>query len=364
MTSKLCKSGLGSLAARLAVTLSLIAGTCSLCSASPAIATETGPPEAPLTEPCKGPILNGDSQRLCGTLNPHTRARTGYYFAYNERAPCTAGARTAPQEVEGEEVGVFGEVSALEPDTSYTACLVAVNAGGEAVGNEVSFVTPSAPPLLVDLSTGAITQHDAVLEVEINPQGLATTYEFRLESPLCQPTLPEHCEASGGNQIATGSIPAGHGQDKVSVDIAEIYNPLTPNTTYGYSVLAANSAGETVSTQQSFTTPAEPITTPSPGVPPSTQSSLTLATQAPQQTAAASPPQGPSVAVLGPLTVPTEKRGTPQQTRAKKLSMALRACERASRKIRAQCRREAQKKYGQSLSTHRRGRPEEFTFER
>jgi hypothetical protein len=323
-------------------------------------ATEAERPEMPLTEPCTGAGPNDVGENLCGTVNPHSRARTSYHFAYNAGEPCTGGARTAAQEVEGEDVGVFGEVNGLEPNTSYTACLVAVTAGGEAVGNEVAFVTTPAVPAVVDLSAGTITQHDAVLGAEINPQGLATTYEFRLESPVCRPAPPEHCEATGGYQIATGGVPAGHDEDKVSVDIAEVYHQLVPSTTYGYSVVAANSAGETVSTQQSFTTSAEPISPPSLGVPPSTQGSLAPTIQAPQQTAAASSPEGPSAAVLGPLAVPTNKRGTP---RGKGLRAALEACERASRKTRAQCRRQAQEKYGHRPSTRQRAQ-QEFTFER
>lgn len=365
MTQKTYNGKSGSLASRLAtVTIVVIAGTCSLCVAAPALAASTEPPEAPLTEPCTGPILGGASQMLCGTLNPHSRTRTAYYFAYSTQAPCTAGARTPAQEVEGEDVGVFAELSDLEPDTTYAVCLVAVNAGGYSAGNEIAFVTPPAPPVVGELSASAITQNDAVLEAEINPQGLATTYEFRLESPLCQPALPEHCVASGDSQIATGSIPAGHRPEKVTVDLAHLAHSLTPSTTYGYTVVAANSAGTTVSAQQSFTTAAEPIVQPEPEPPPNNQvSSTTTVTQAPQQAAQSSPPQGPSAAVLRPIAPPASKPSPKQPTRQQRLSAAVKACEKVSRTHRARCQRAAQEKYGQALRKHAAGH-EEFTFER
>jgi hypothetical protein len=352
-------------ASRLAtVTIAVIAGACSLCVAAPTLAASTKPPEAPLTEPCTGPILGGAGQPLCGTLNPHSRTRTAYYFAYSTETPCTAGARTTAQEVEGEDVGVFGEVSNLEPDTTYAVCLVAINAGGYSVGNEIVFLTPPAPPVIGELSANVITQHDAVLEAEINSQGLATTYEFRLESPLCQPTLQEHCVASGGSRIATGSIPAGHHPQKASVDLAELGHSLTPSTTYGYSVVAANSAGTTVSPQQSFTTPADPTLAPPAEPPPNNdENSTAITAQAPQQAAPSSPPQGPSAAALGPITPPARKPSTKKPTRQQQLSAALRTCDKVSRTTRARCRRQAQEKYGQALRRPA-ARPEEFTFER
>ncbi len=365
MTRNNNNAKLRSLASRLAtVTIALIAGTCSLCVVAPTLAASTKPPEAPLTEPCTGPILGGASQPLCGTVNPHSRTRTAYYFAYSTETPCTAGERTLAQEVEGEDVGVFGEASDLEPDTTYAVCLVAVNAGGYSVGNEIVFVTPPAPPIVGELSASAVTQHDAVLEAEINPQGLATHYEFRLESPLCQPALPEHCVASGGSQIATGSIPAGHRPEKVSVELAELAHSLTPTTTYGYSVVATNSAGTTVSPQESFSTSAEPIIPPPAEPPPNSQGTGTaIVTQAPQQAAPSSPPQGPSAAILRPISPPASKPSTKGPTRQQRLNAALKACDKVSRTTRARCRRQAQEKYGQALSKHTTGR-EEFTFER
>jgi hypothetical protein len=350
-----------SFAVKLTIALILLGGMWSPCSVASTLATEIAPPEAPVTQLCGATVPNAGGETFCGTLNPHTRARAGYYFAYSAEAPCTAGAKTAAQELEGEDVAVFGAASNLEPNTAYVICLVAVNAGGETVGNEVSIVTPLAPPALLGLSANSISQHDAVLEVEINPYGLATTYEFRLESPPCPSTSPEPCGASGGSQIATGSLPAGHGQEKVSVDLADVGHPLTPATSYGYSVLAANAAGQTTSPRQAFVTLVEAMPPPFYEVPAGLPESATLpATPQPAET----PKRGPTAASLGPLTATSEKRGTHRLTRREKLRKALSACGKVSRETRTPCRRHALERYGRLSSRPRPRLHEEFTFER
>ena len=345
-----------SVAVKLTIALVLLMGTWSLCSLAPALATASAPPEAPVTQPCGAKVPSAGGETFCGTLNPHTRARTGYYFAYSAEAPCTTGAKTAIQELEGEDVAVFGEASDLQPNTAYAICLVAVNAGGETVGNEVSILTPPAPPGLFGLSASSISQHDAVLEVEINPYGLATTYEFRLQSPFCEP-----CGTSSDSTIATGSIPAGHGQERVSVDLADVGHPLAPATSYGYSVVASNGAGETASPRQSFITLVEPMPGPVYEAPAGGQQS-NPAPAAPQQ--AEIPKPGPSAASLGSLTATGGKRKTHRLTRREKLRKALRACERAPREFRTLCRHRARERYGRLSRRPRPGPREEFTFER
>jgi hypothetical protein len=48
---------------------------------------------------------------LCGTLNPHAIAKTGYYFAYNTSVSCTGGNRTPTEaEAEGRGIAVSSEL--------------------------------------------------------------------------------------------------------------------------------------------------------------------------------------------------------------------------------------------------------------
>jgi len=322
----------------------LVGASSSLCSVAPAMATETAPPETPITQVCGA---MAPDETFCGILNPHTRARTGYYFAYKLTPPCTAGATTATEELEGEDVAVFSEASDLEPNTPYALCLVAINGEGQTVGNEVSIVTPAAPPALLGLLASSISPHDAILEVEIDSYGLATSYEFRLDGPF------------GVSETASGSIPAGRGKEKVSVDLAELGPPLAPATSFGYSVRATSSAGQAVSPNQFFTTLIEPLPFAVPEIAASTQERGPALTLPP----AAVPEQVPSAASLGPFAPTGSNRRVHRLTRGERLRKALRVCDRGPRDARAQCRHRARQRFGRSP----RARQElhgEFTFER
>ena len=113
-------------------------------------------------------------------------------------------------------------------------------------------------PSIENLSTSNITQDDATLEAQINPEGEETSYEFFLESPWCGTRGPGACEAGGGVPIAHGVIPAGLTAQTVSVDLAGVGQELSPGETYGYRVVATNKAGESVYHEKTFTTLAPP----------------------------------------------------------------------------------------------------------
>jgi hypothetical protein len=131
-------------------------------------------------------------------------------------------------------------------------------------GSDQTFTTPAeGSPWIAGESVSDITPTDATLEAQINPDGLQTTYEFRLETPVCQeeegPGPIAGCEVVG-----TGTIPAGTSTQTVSTDIAKAWQGLYPNSRYFYFVRAKNSAGEAYSTEQEFRTP--------PALPPSIES--------------------------------------------------------------------------------------------
>jgi hypothetical protein len=100
------------------------------------------PPEAPVTEACSGASIPG---HLCGTLNPGSATKVGYYFAYNVGASCAGGAETAHQaEVSGSGIPVEAQLTGLVAGMTYSYCLVAENPDGKASGTSVSFVAPPA----------------------------------------------------------------------------------------------------------------------------------------------------------------------------------------------------------------------------
>jgi hypothetical protein len=107
-------------------------------------AADPSPPEEPVTRACPGPIIAGAPEKLCGTLNPASSSKVGYFFAYNIGTGCAGGQQTpAGQEVEGEEIEVSAELTGLAPDTQYAYCLVATNGVGDTYGNATTFTTHS-----------------------------------------------------------------------------------------------------------------------------------------------------------------------------------------------------------------------------
>jgi hypothetical protein len=104
-------------------------------------------------------------------------------------------------------------------------------------------------------SVSNITPTDATLEAQINPGGLETSYEFRLETPECQ-MMAGPGPMVGCEQVGAGKIPPGSSTATVSTDIAKTWQKLTPNTTYLYVVFAKNAVGSAEGRHEaSFTTP-------------------------------------------------------------------------------------------------------------
>ncbi len=156
----------------------------------------------------------------------------------------------------------------LKPGTTYHYRVLAAKRvqsedtlnweGPPAVGPDQTFttLTPGTPPAIEGETASNITSNDATLEAKIDPEGLATTYEFDLEAPSCQnDKRVEACEAGGGVPIAKGSVPADSAGQTVSVDVAATGHSLSPNTIEGYRVVASNSAGTSYGGEKTFTTP-------------------------------------------------------------------------------------------------------------
>jgi hypothetical protein len=100
----------------------------------------------------------------------------------------------------------------------------------------------ASPPSIESESATNITATDATLEAQINPGGLETSYEFRLETPECEEMVGPGAIV-GCKLVGTGTILAGSSIQTVSTDIAEAWEDLSPNTTYLFAVFATNSAG-------------------------------------------------------------------------------------------------------------------------
>jgi hypothetical protein len=248
-------------------------------------------PEAPVTEACSGPI-NGSGVQLCGTLNPGSSAKVGYYFEVREGSSCVGGTHFGDlAEVEGQNVPVSTQVHSLAPYTEYTVCLVATNSAGETRGQGLVFMTsgppPSAaePPTILSQSASNVTTTDVTLEAEIDPNGRDTVYELQIDTTgnfsfyqtsscaLNVPGVGCTTEVVPGDPLAPGlvqppeyTLPASDEPQQVSLNMAGIGTVLQPGTTYHYRAIAANGEQIVEGPDQTFTTPSPDVTPP--GQPP------------------------------------------------------------------------------------------------
>jgi Subtilase family len=204
-----------------------------------------GGPEEPITEPCGGPIGAGGEQRVCGTLNPHSNAKAGYYFAYNKGASCTGGKETEPMpEVEGQAIAVSGELTGLEPATQYAYCLIATDASGETSGRVLTFTTePVAPKAPETRPATNITSEAATLEGTLRAEPGRTSWYFEY--------------AAGTSCTGTGAKMTPEQQDTTLSEPDAVSAPVTdlqPDAEYTACLVAKNSSGSTPGSEVTFKT--------------------------------------------------------------------------------------------------------------
>ena len=208
-----------------------------------------GGPQAPLTEACAGTIFTATGE-VCGTLNPSSNVKAGYYFAYNKGAECTGGKETPLKpEVQGEHIQVSGEVYGLEADTEYSYCLIATDSSGETIGQTLRFTTdPAAPKPPQTVPAVDVTTDSATLEGKLGPQPIATSWYFAYAPQFTCAwehaiTTPEQQDMKLGEE------------DEVSAPVSG----LQPGTYYHVCLDAKNGIGATTGSEASFTTePAAP----------------------------------------------------------------------------------------------------------
>jgi hypothetical protein len=188
-------------------------------------------------------------------LDPRIEAN-GYVTAYRlvyataESGPWAPvpGGSGSISVAEGEKT-LHVELTGLRPETTYYVRVVAQNVAGSTEQTPITFRTtgPSvtSPPTIAGVSVSGITEHDATLEAQINPNGLETTYEFHMTSFACQSEGKfGACDAINDWVFPSASIPAGFGDQTVGLDLNSAGVTLEPDIWYEYSVVASNSAGQ------------------------------------------------------------------------------------------------------------------------
>jgi hypothetical protein len=213
----------------------------------------------PVTE-APNPI-GGTSATFHGHLQPlNEKVATQYHFDYKLGSECT-GESSTPSEEAGTGAGTEvaeGVTVGLQPDREYTACFVASNASGEALGSPVTFSTLILPPEVDHESFSALTPFAVTIETEVNPNNQLTLceVEYGTDPTLATNTITA-CETSEG---VPGWLPGEFGERAASARV----EGLEADTTYYYRVIAnALESGEKgEGAIQSFTTvgPPQPST--------------------------------------------------------------------------------------------------------
>ncbi len=254
----------------------------------------------------------------------------------------------------------------LQPGTTYHYRVLAARAAQTedttaweaptVYGPDQTFTTPADAPSIDSETVSHVTQSDATLEAQINPQDLqrGAHYQFQvvtdsgdyLSEIVCPPQLPPGSDGCGGTQAASalpiGFVARGIGTSSVSLDLAGAGLTLQPGTTYHYRVLAARAAQTEDTTaweaptvygpDQTFTTPAD-----APSIDSAAASAPLVASGG--GLLGSYPFSGPLVLNKKHIVIPTS---------AQKLAKALKVCNRKPKKQRANCKKLARERYGTS----------------
>jgi len=132
-----------------------------------------------------------------------------------------------------------GAGSALTPGTTVHFRLVGVNTAGAAQGNDLTFTTSPAAPLVSTLVASGVTATTATLNGAVNPNGAATRAYFRYGSTT-----------NYGSFSATNFLSATN----VTLLLSNAISGLTPGTTYYYQFVCSNSVGTIFGVQRTLTT--------------------------------------------------------------------------------------------------------------
>ena len=186
------------------------------------------------------------SATLNGTVNANN-ASTTVTFQYGLTVAYGNTVTAAQSPVSGNSaLAVSGAIAGLTANTLYHFRCVGVNSGGTTNGNDMTFTTANAPPIVVTTAATAVLFNTATLNGTVNPNGASSTVNFDYGLTV----------AYGSNVAGTPSPLVGNSAQAVSANIVG----LTPGTLYHFRVNGVNAGGTTNGNDMTFTTSAMPPT--------------------------------------------------------------------------------------------------------
>ncbi len=203
----------------------------------------------------------------------------------------------------------------LKPATTYHYEIVTNNGNATTTGPEETFTTSAAepltnPPAIGSASAQFVNEHSAVIDGEVNPEGLPATYAVQYGTSTAYGTSTPSAEIAAFTS-AQGTITALTG--------------LQRGTTYHYRLAASSQAGTSYGPDETFTTTGAPQT--------GTFTPFTV-------------PAVPQIAIT-PFNFPPQEAAPKHLTNKQKLTAALKACAKKHNKTkRATCQRQAHRRYG------------------
>lgn len=186
--------------------------------------------EGPTVTTGAGATIDPTSETLNGTINPEAIAGTTYHFEYGPDANYGASTPDGDPSSGSSAVAVSATAGDLLPNTAYHFRLVGSNPSGTIYGEDQTFTTAAAAPVVdgaPPIAT-AILPAGATLNGTVDPRGSDTTYHFDYG-----------LEATYGSSTADGAPLAGQGAQPVSQELTG----LQAGTTYHFRVVADNRTG-------------------------------------------------------------------------------------------------------------------------
>lgn len=189
-------------------------------------------------------LVTATGATLTGTANGNA-ATTAVSFEYGLTTAYGSTVTGTPPTVNtSSAVPVTGAITGLLPNSLYHYRIKGVNSGGTANGNDMTFTTATAPPIVVTVAANAINTTGGTLNGTVTANNSSTTVSFEYGLTT----------AYGNTAPAVPATVTG----SASTPVSAVLTGLLANTTYHFRCVGTNVAGTTYGSDLSFMTNCPP----------------------------------------------------------------------------------------------------------